>query len=450
MERQYIGRYRITGQLGTGSMGAVMRAVDEVRHRDVAITVPQDLNPAVISRLQKECDLLTQLQHPQIAQVFGAGSDPDLAFYIVREYIDGATLEDLLRQQGGRLEPGQALKIALGVAEALAYAHKLRILHGDLTPGALLIRTSDGVVKVADFGIAAILTEQSGRSANNTSAYRAPEQASGKGVDARADLYALGVILYEMLTGARPSRPAASLASAPDMAALPPEALARLDRLTVGLLARDPKQRRPQRAREVAEAVRAIAQALPASDTQAPASASAHATTQRPGAPSGASATPDYTAYLAPPSMPVPPPLARPAIQAAPQVVIMPQRRFGRARVAQVGPMVRAAPGRRVSGLAPAALALGLSALLFACPEVGVNLLSKVGGNLFSSVENPLLIAGGVLAVLAVVCGHLALIGMRRSAARVVGQGAAIVGLSAGYLGLGLTLIVFFAHNQLL
>src|SRR5579871_5351251 len=150
MDQQYIGRYRVTGRLGVGGMGTVLRAVDEVRHRDVAIKLPNDMDSKVISRLQRECDVLAQLEHHHIVQVYGSGSDPDLPFYIVMEFVDGTTVEDLLRQQPGGLEPRQALKIAQSVAEALAYAHKppLRVVHRDIKPGNILIRAKDGVAKV--------------------------------------------------------------------------------------------------------------------------------------------------------------------------------------------------------------------------------------------------------------------------------------------------------------
>src|ERR1051326_4127269 len=264
MDRQYIGRYRITGQLGQGGMGTVVRAVDEVRHRDVAIKLPNDTDPQIISRLQRECDVLAKLEHHHIVQVYGSGSDPDLPFYIVMEFIDGTTIEGLMRQQGGRLEPRQALKIAQSVAEALAYAHKapLRVIHRDIKPSNILIRKKDGAVKVTDFGIAAVLSERAGYTAVGTMAYVAPEQAMGLGADERSDLYSLGALLYEMLTGQRPPK----LASSP---ALPPSSMPgvegplgdlafRVDLLTLSLLEAKPDRRRPQRAAEVVEELRSM------------------------------------------------------------------------------------------------------------------------------------------------------------------------------------------------
>src|SRR5579862_3717972 len=217
MNQQYIGRYRVTGQLGQGGMGTVVRAVDEVRHRDVAIKLPSNTDPQLISHLQRECDVLAQLEHHHIVQVYGSGSDPDLPFYIVMEFIDGQTVEDLLKQQRGGLEPRQALKIAQSVAEALAYAHKppLRVIHRDIKPSNILIRQKDGAVKVTDFGVAAVLSERSGLTAIGTMAYVAPEQATGQGADERSDLYSLGALLYEMITGQRPPQLAANPARPP-------------------------------------------------------------------------------------------------------------------------------------------------------------------------------------------------------------------------------------------
>lgn len=272
IERQYIGRYRIIGRLGTGGMGTVLRAMDEARGREVALKLPNDVDPQTINFLQQECAVLTQLEHHHIVQVFGSGSDPDpdLPFYIVMEYVDGVTVETLLHQEHGRLEARRALKIALGVADALAYAHKppLRIIHRDIKPGNIMIRRSDEMVKVTDFGIAAVLSSQrSGRTAVGTLAYMAPEQATGQGVDERSDLYSLGAMLYEMLTGQR-SPQLASVPPRPPGALLDsnvsPELRARIDRLVMGLLKADRDQRRPQRAAEVAEELRAMLEGRPA------------------------------------------------------------------------------------------------------------------------------------------------------------------------------------------
>jgi serine/threonine protein kinase len=316
IERQYIGRYRVIGRLGAGGMGTVVRAMDEVRGREVALKLPNDVDAQTINFLQQECAVLSQLEHHNIVQVFGSGSDPDpdLPFYIVMEFVDGVTVEDLLHKQHGRLEPNRALKIALGVAEALAYAHKppLRVIHRDIKPGNIMIRHSDEMVKVTDFGIAAVLSQRSGRTGVGTLAYMAPEQATGQGVDERSDLYSLGAMLYEMLTGQRSPQ----LASAPPRppgawldGSLPPELRARIDRLVMGLLQPDREQRRPQRAADVAEELRAMLEGRPSrltTSAQVGNGSILHAPTQRSArvpaghAPPGPRLTvpqPSYTSY---------------------------------------------------------------------------------------------------------------------------------------------------------
>jgi serine/threonine protein kinase len=435
MDRQYIGRYRITGKVGTGGMGTVVRAVDEVRQRNVAIKLPNDADPQVISRLQRECDILAQLEHHHIVQMYGSGSDPDLPFYIVMEYIDGTTVEDLLRQHGGRLEPRQALKITQSVAEALAYAHKppLRVIHRDIKPSNIIIRKQDGVVKVTDFGIAAVLSEQVGSTAVGTMAYVAPEQAMGKGADERSDLYSLGALLYEMLTGQRPPRLAANPARPPSavVGELSADLAARVDRLTLGLLEGDPSLRRPQRAADVVEAIRDMLEGPAARGQSASLSgASPYDPTQRASRPPSAAnlsaprqpipsapPVPSYSAYPPPPVMPAPPRPAPPIIVQQP--------------IARVAPMVQVVPVVPVivkppsSGKATASLVLGIVALLFSC-----------------------IVVGGLPGLLAALFGHLALRDIRRSEGRLRGHGSAIAGLILGYFSIGLALLIFFSVSR--
>jgi serine/threonine-protein kinase len=373
IERQYIGRYRVIGRVGTGGMGTVLRAMDEARGREVALKVPNNVDAQTINFLQQECAVLTQLEHHNIVQVFGSGSDPDpdLPFYIVMEFVDGVTVEELLHQQGGRLEPRRALKIALGVAEALAYAHKppLRIVHRDIKPGNIMIRRSDEMVKVTDFGIAAALSQRTGRTAVGTLAYMSPEQATGQGVDERSDLYSLGAMLYEMLTGQRSPQLASSPPRPPGAwldAELPPELRARIDRLVIGLLQPDRDQRRPQRAADVAEELRAMLEgrpSRPATSTQVGTASSMQPPTQRStripaaGYPPGPRLTvpqPSYTSY-APNPTPYRP--AAPPMYVPPQPVRQPPRQR-----AYPPPVMAFSPGR--THLATVSLALGVVALL--------------------------------------------------------------------------------------
>ncbi len=436
MDREYIGRYRVTGQLGVGGMGTVVRAVDEVRHRDVAIKLPNEPDPKVISRLQRECDVLAQLEHHHIVQVYGSGSDPDLPFYIVMEYIEGTTVEDLLRQQGGRLEARRALKIALDVAEALAYAHKppLRVVHRDIKPGNVIIRQKDGVVKVTDFGIAAVLSERAGSTAVGTMAYVAPEQAMGKGADERSDLYSLGALLYEMLTGERPPKlavnPARPPSAIPGVEAALGNLAAGVDRLTLGLLESDPNLRRPQRAAEVVDELRLMLDGPSTRQRSASlSSASPYEPTQRASRPPSFANDPAQGRHLPsappvssygsypPPPMPAPPPppvMPAPVVMQQPVMPVMP--------VVQVVPVVPVVPPIPSSGKATASLILGIFAFLLSW-----------------------LLIGGLLGALAAILGHLALFDIRRSAGRLAGQGSAIAGLILGYVGLGLALLVFLS-----
>jgi serine/threonine protein kinase len=309
-------------------MGTVLRAMDEARGREVALKLPNDVEAQSINFLKQECDVLMQLEHHNIVQIYGSGSDadPDLPFYIVMEFVDGVTVEELLHQEHGRLEPRRALKIALGVAEALAYAHKppLRVIHRDIKPGNIMIRRSDEMVKVTDFGIAAVLSQRAGRTGVGTLAYMAPEQATGLGVDERSDLYSLGAMLYEMLTGQRSPQ----LASAPPRPpgawldnSLPQDMRTRIDRLVMGLLQADRDLRRPQRAAEVVEELRAILEGRPsrpvagtASILQAPTQRSARipAAAGYP-APAPRPTIPVHTNYQPPYRPPVPPAYAPPA-----------------------------------------------------------------------------------------------------------------------------------------
>jgi serine/threonine-protein kinase len=267
MRPKYLGRYRIIAELGKGSVGKVLRGEDEVLNRPVAIKLPNATDDKTIERLREECEALTQLQHPQIAQVYGSGSDPDRPLYIVAEYVDGLSVSGLLVKEK-HLEVRRALQIALGVADALVYAHQRqpRVLHLDLKPTNVLVQGDTDQVKVTDFGLASVLTKPGARP-TGTREYMAPEQAEGDGPDERADLYSLGVLLYEMLVGKRPPKLAAEPATPPSAntgITFPPELRERVYRLVLGLLARERKARAPQTAEQLAEELRAMLEGRPA------------------------------------------------------------------------------------------------------------------------------------------------------------------------------------------
>ena len=205
--RVLAGRYALGAPLGAGGMGQVYRARDRVLERTVAVKV---LSPAatqdraLVARFGREARAAAALHHPNIVAVFDSGAHGDLQ-YLVMEYVDGQSLARLLRQEG-MLEPRRAAEVGRQVCQALAAAHAAGLVHRDITPGNLLVDPA-GLVKVADFGIAklaAASTMTGDGMLLGTAAYLSPEQAQGRPVDGRSDLYALGCVLYELVTGAPP------------------------------------------------------------------------------------------------------------------------------------------------------------------------------------------------------------------------------------------------------
>ena len=217
----HIGPYQILGPLGAGGMGEVYLARDTKLSRDVALkvlpeTVVQDRDRA--ARFTREAQLLATLNHPNIAAIYGV-EDGAGGLALVLEYVDGATLADRIAH--GRMPLPEALRIALQIAQALEAAHEKNVVHRDLKPANVKI-TSDGKVKVLDFGLAkALETTPTGFSALSqsptalsvaatgaglilgTAGYMAPEQARGRPVDRRADVWSFGVVLFEMLSASR-------------------------------------------------------------------------------------------------------------------------------------------------------------------------------------------------------------------------------------------------------
>jgi eukaryotic-like serine/threonine-protein kinase len=212
-----LGHYQLTGQIGKGGMGEVFQAKDQKLGRDVAIKVlPEEFarHTDRIARFKREAKVLASLNHPNIATIHGLEEYGGTNF-LVLELVEGQTLAD--RIKNGAIPVEEALKLALQIAEALEAAHEKGVIHRDLKPANIKI-TPDGKVKVLDFGLAkAYAEEQAEVNLSNsptlsdaatrqgvilgTTAYMSPEQARGKAVDRRADIWAFGCVLYEMLTG---------------------------------------------------------------------------------------------------------------------------------------------------------------------------------------------------------------------------------------------------------
>jgi serine/threonine protein kinase len=206
---QRIGPYVLQGLLGTGGMGAVYRGQDLRLGRAVAvkvIDVSRGNGPRFAARFQREARVLAHLDHRNIVPLWDVGQVGNLLF-LVTPVVEGGSLRDLRLRMGGSVPPKQAIGLAIQVADALQHAHERGIIHRDVKPGNLLLHP-DGRVMLADFGIARTVSDRPEISAADlaigTPHYIAPEQALGDQVDGRADVYSLGAVLYELLSGRPP------------------------------------------------------------------------------------------------------------------------------------------------------------------------------------------------------------------------------------------------------
>jgi len=203
------GRYRLEGRLGFGGMSTVHLAFDMRLERRVAAKLLAEHladDPTFVSRFQREAQAAARLVHPNIVQIFDSGLDEHSGrHFIVMEYIEGQSCAEILRDDGW-VQVDEAVAIIEQACEGLHYAHRHGVVHRDVKPGNLL-RAREGEVKLADFGIAKA-TEQSSitqvGSVLGTAAYLAPEQARGEEAGPRADLYALGVVAYQLISGRLP------------------------------------------------------------------------------------------------------------------------------------------------------------------------------------------------------------------------------------------------------
>lgn len=261
-----IGQYEVIEAIGAGGMGEVYRARDAKLGRDLAIKILPPAfsrDPERLARFQREARFLASLNHPNIASIYGL-DDSGATCALIMELVEGPTLADRIRS--GPIPMDEALPIARQIAEALENAHERGVVHRDLKPANIKI-SRDDLVKILDFGLAkAVLGEAEATNAADspipsematragvlmgTAAYMSPEQAKGKPVDRRTDIWAFGCVLYEMLTGHRAFQGeaaaetiAAVLRAEPDWSRLPPATPTHVRILLQRCLQKDPKQR---------------------------------------------------------------------------------------------------------------------------------------------------------------------------------------------------------------
>ncbi|MGH9882185.1 MAG: serine/threonine-protein kinase, partial [Pyrinomonadaceae bacterium] len=263
---QTISHYQIIEKLGEGGMGVVYVAEDTHLARRVAIKFLSSLDRPYRARFLREARSVSKLTHPNIATVFDYGETPEGQPYIVMELVQGDTLHDLLAKSS--LSIGQAVHVAASIAGALSEAHTQGIVHRDIKPSNVVL-TERGQVKVLDFGLAKVIDEQheaEGTASNfssllatrtqsnvvvGTPLYLSPEQATGKPVDGRSDLFALGALLYEALSGQSAFSGASTIeigaqiihVTPPSPSHINPSVPAELDRVTMKALEKDVKKR---------------------------------------------------------------------------------------------------------------------------------------------------------------------------------------------------------------
>lgn len=280
-------RFEIDSLIARGGMATVYKGTDLTLGRTVAIKVLSEelaSDPSFVARFRLEAQAAASLAHPNIVAVYDTGSDGDI-HYIVMEYLEGRTLHQILSEDGP-LPPEQAAAIGAEVAHALAEAHEKGIVHRDVKPGNIMIGRT-GMAKVMDFGIAKAATAgaltQVG-SILGTVAYLSPEQARGDKVDGRSDIYSLGALLYQMVTGKLPLRGDTYVEMVQKLnsedpsppSSLNPAVPASLDAVVMKAMSKDPDDRY-QTGTELAEDLIAVSRGAPAEETAAYAAVAAAA-----------------------------------------------------------------------------------------------------------------------------------------------------------------------------
>ena len=268
------GRYTIERPLGSGGMAEVFLAHDEVLDRNVALKVLRSQyagDEEFYERFRREATSAAGLSHPNIVQVYDRGEASNGTCYIAMEYVSGGTLKERLDERGP-MEPERALAVAGQVAEALWAAHERGVIHRDIKPQNILV-TEMGHLKVTDFGIARAASAATISATNavfGTAGYLSPEQALGEPATPRSDLYSLGIVLYELLTGVVPYRadnPVAVCMKHVTEPLTPPRRLdptlpEAVDALVVKMLAKDPADR-PASASEVLDDIEGVRRGAP-------------------------------------------------------------------------------------------------------------------------------------------------------------------------------------------
>lgn len=327
------GRYALLRHLARGGMADVYLARDALLDRQVALKVlfPEYADePSFVERFRREAQAAANLNHPNIVGVYDWGQERG-TYYLVMEYVEGRSMADVLRSTGP-LHPDRAAEIGADVADALGTAHKAGLVHRDVKLGNILVN-DDGAVKVADFGIATALAATASDnltgagSVLGTATYFSPEQAQGKTLSGQSDLYSLGIVLYEMVTGRPPfvaDNPTAVALKQVQERPVPPNRnganiAESLQAIILKLLAKDPSLRYPTAADLAADLRRYLAgahqipsrkpaapapPAAPASQSQPPAPASPPSLQPPAPRPSAPAAAPAPAAHQSPPAAP--------------------------------------------------------------------------------------------------------------------------------------------------